>query len=233
MFLAGIGLLCAGIVATSDGFWGRPRTEISMPVDVGGVDTADLRGARIEKVVFSDAEAPGLRYSVLPYMADESGKGKQPVVATAGSTLRITVPEGFFVYQSTLVLPTRIGKVMVRDMRFAGKARVPAIVVEATGDVSWNVDADSASFVDVSSDEPKRKDDCECRKPSFSIKGGSIGSLSITSAKGSIELGDMAGVGTIDLKTGPEASLKLEHVADLPRVRIEGIGGEPEAPPVH
>lgn len=230
LFLAGIGLLCAGIVATSDEFWGSPQTEVTIPVDLAGVDAVDLTGGRIEKIVFSDTHAPELRFKVLPYMADKSQKAKKPVIARTGSTLRITSPDDFFSFESTLTLPPHIGKVMARNIKFEGKARVPVLVVESTGDVGWNANADSVSFIDVSKENPQRKDGCECQKASFSIDGGSIGLLTITSEKGGIELGDIANVGTIHLKTGPEASLKLDHVADLARVSMEKLGEKPETP---
>lgn len=231
VFLAGIGLLCSGIIATSDAFWGKQDRSGKIPIEIGDATTVDMREMNVE-VKFSDAEQPGLRDVAIP-ASGPGGIGERLVVTRVGSTLSL-VSKDMPLYGATLVLPSRIEKVIVDSGSFEGGVRKQTLRIEASGIVNWKGDADA--LIMVSASKPSRRkrpscqDDAGCVPSSFSIDGGSIGSLSITTAKGGIELGDMANVGTIELKTGPEASLKLHHVADLPRVRIENIGDNPEDP---
>ncbi len=230
VFMAGIGLLCAGVVATSDTFWGKPDRSGKFPIEIGDATTVDLREMRFLKVEFSGDERPGLRNVAFP-ASGSGGIAERFVVDRAGSTLRLAWKSDPF-YGAVLLLPPTITKVVTESGSFEGDARLRALRIEASGNVNWKGDADALTL--VSAPKPSRRkrpscqEDAECIPSTFSIDGGSIKTLAIESRSGDIQLGDISNVDTIDLDVGPNAGLSVAHVADLARIRIR----DPyEAPP--
>ena len=235
VFLAGIGLLCAGIVSTSDAFWGKQDRSVKIPIEIGDATTVDLRGMRVVKVRFSNAEQPGLR-GVATLGGGPDGIAERLVIARSGSTLRLASGDEPF-YGTTLILPPRISKVFVDGGSFEGDPGMRTLHIEASGFLSWKGDVDTLDLVSASKPSNRQRPGCRdhagCVQTTFSIDGGRIGTLAIESSGGDIRLGDIANVGRIDLNLGPDAGLSGEHVADLARIRFRDRDAAPEPPSTH
>jgi hypothetical protein len=230
VFLAGIGLLCTGIVATSDGFWGKQDRTGKIPIEIGDATIVDLRGiGGALQVRFSDAEQPGLHDLMIP-AGGAGGIAERLIVDRHGSTLRLA-PKGEQFYGAKLVLPSKITRVVAENGRFEGSAPSQTLRIEASGIVNWKGDADALTLVSVAKPSrrkrPSCRDDAGCVQSTFSIEDGSIRTLAIESRNGNIQLGDIGGVGTIDLDVGPEAGLRVAHVADLARIHIHDLDEAP------
>lgn len=230
LFLAGIGLLFAGIVSTGDAIWGKQERTGNIPVDIGDATTIDLRRMGSVKVRFSDTEQPGLHDIII--IAGETNDIAERLVATrSGSTLRLAYTGDPF-YGGILSLPTRITKVVVDDGFFEGGSRMHALRIEASGNVTWKGDAGTLTLASVAKESrrkrPSCRDDARCVQSVFSIDGGNIEALTVESRNGDIDLGDIDGIATIDLNVGPDAGLRVGHASDLARIHLRDSR---EAPP--
>lgn len=218
LFLAAIALLCAGVVSTRGvGQWKSPET-IEVPIDMAGVDTIDLRDTDVASVVIS-AERPHVAYRNAGRNTSDM-KNLRPHMARVGNTLKISYSQEYSGSETLFVTP-QIGRILASNATIQAKARVQRIRIDATGTVNWSGDAGTLEFVDTG---PKpgciRGYGCTA---SFQFADGTVGSLAITTRSGQIQLQDLSGVGTVALRTGPDAKLHLEHVGDLPRIRFNAI----------
>lgn len=220
LFMAGIGLLCAGIVSTSDAFWGKPNQDASLAIAMGAATTVDVRGVHGAEVKFSDTEPSGLRFRSFAGNGSVDMAGRVAIDRN-GSTLRLAIKDGPY-YGLTLVLPTRISRVVADGGRFTGNARLRSLRVETRGDVYWNGDAGALTLISMA--RSKRERNCPnvpaCVNDSFWIEGGRIGALTIDSRRGNIHFGNLETVGSITLNVGPEAGLQVDRITDLDRIRI-------------
>lgn len=220
IFAAGLALLCAGVVSTRADAWDTRVPERTVPLQLAGIRTIDIRDAAIREVAIAGKGHPRVHYpggNDLLRLQDK--QASPPGCAASGETLRCTSPTLFLPGTPTMHLPPGRYRLLARNTDIVAQSEVESFVLESDGRIGWKGPAQALQVQLIQPERQPGKAEWH-PPPSFSFNGGRVGALRIRAEKGDISLGDLSQVGSIEIFAAPDVSLTVSHVADLARVRV-------------
>ncbi|MCR6664276.1 MAG: hypothetical protein NVV60_14275 [Luteimonas sp.] len=230
LLVAGLGLLCAGVVSSASQAWERKeKPDVQVALDMQGLEAIDVGDARIEKIVLGNQGNPVLR--IAPWKWQEQVIGADAVTSKReNDTLRIDVDRAEpGAREVVLRVPARAQRLSGKSLSLHAEAKVGTLRVEAV-DMTWNGDVEA---LDVQL-QPGRTQRCGERQirpgSSAELEKGKVGRLRISIERGRVRLGSGLQFGEAEIHAGPEVRLDVGRIGDLARIRVLPFDGEPSTP---
>jgi hypothetical protein len=229
VFASALTLLCAGIVSTRSENWKKPlRSDQHIALDLQGIDTIDIGSEPFGKLVIIDIP-PGVFIARQGHAEPEDER--EPVAVTRdGSRLRLAWKSPMVRTGATrLDITPGVTGLSGRELDIEAVASAGVLHIESA-DLDWVGDA---QVLDIRARTWPVDPQAQCRNvPTLKFKSGKVGRLRLSIERGAVWLGDLSGVGQIELHAGPGVGLHLGRVEDLPRIKTHPFDAEPTpAPP--
>lgn len=219
--VAGVGLLCAGVVSTRADAWDTRMPALTLPLTLAGVDTVDLRDSAIKQVVISSKGRAQAHYpggETYQRRDDDAAPVAPPTCRTTGRTLRCASGERFLPGEPTLQLPPGRYRLLLRDASVLAQSEITSITLEVHGQVYWTGPAEVLDVALAMSQPDKAAG--YCTPPSFSLLGGRVHGLRIHAAVGGLNFKDLSEVGSIEVQAGQDVPLSVDKAADISRIKV-------------
>lgn len=230
LLVAGLGLLCVGIVTSASQAWQRKeKPDVQVALDMHGLDAIDIGDTRIEKIVLGNQGNPMLR--IAPWKWSEQVIGPDAVTSTReNDTLKIGIDRNEpGAREIVLRVPVRVQRLSGNNLSLEAEVKAGSLRIAAV-DMTWAGDADA---LDVRL-KPGRAQRCGGRpsKPGSSVElaKGKVGRLRISIERGRVTLGSRLQFDEALIHAGPEVRLDVGRIGDLARIRVLPFDGEPSVP---
>ena len=224
---AGMALLVAGIASTSLDAWDRedPDREDRFALPEGGA--VGIGESRVDQITLEAGDEAVLRYRPITLPVDEDRTEPRVEWRQEDGEWLLDADLGYVLHGTRLQLPAHLSRLSGQVLAIEAKVPVADLQVEG-GQVSWEGDAGTLGMLAI----PVRSRGCAEEAPTSSVKfgGGRVDELRIASAQGQVGLGDLDGVGSIELRLAPGVALRVARVADLERIVILPFEGPAPAP---
>ena len=124
-------------------------------------------------------------------------------------------------------LPPGISRLVVggrADVDVAKSMRLPALVIEARGDLQWSGAAESLEIV-APGNAPGCRKACNCGAD-VGVRGP-VGRLRVVAMHGDVNLFKPETMGSVDVLLAPPSTVSIHDSRDLGRVRVTDLAGQP------
>lgn len=232
LLVAGLGLLCVGVVSTRADAWSLQLPERKIPLLLAGVTTIDMRDSGIREVRIAPGNTPyvlypgGKRYRY----AQHKNKELMPACRTSAGRLRCVFDPQLAMAEPTLFLPPGHYRLMVNNVEIKAQGEVGAVAIDAYGDVGWKGDA---TALEVRLPAVQGTPSGYCGVSRFNYRGGQVQQLRVLAGGGALEFEDMRRIGATEVQAAAEVSIRVDRAMDLARIKLlplaeqQAILGEP------
>lgn len=225
---AGMALLVAGIASTSLDAWDREDPDRESRFALPGGGEVGIGETRLEQITLEAGDEAVLSYRLMDLMVDEDRPEPRVEWRQEDGAWLLDADLGYVAYGTRLRLPARLSRLSGQALAIEAKVPVRDLRVEG-GQVTWKGDAATLEVLAI----PVRSRRCAGEAPTSSVRfgGGRVDELRIASAQGQVSLGDLDGVGSIELRLAPGVALRVARVSDLERIVILPFEGPAPAAP--
>lgn len=222
MLGTGLLLLAAGVVSTRADAWNTRIPALTIPLAMNGIDTIDIRGSGIDKVVISEKGPAQVNYPEGRRFAwqEEKNRATPPACRIAGTTLRCKAGTQFLPGTPTMQLPPGRYRLLADDAAILAQSELESIAIEVSGQVNWTGPVAELDVTLVPQPQAGNKDQSYCSPPRFAFNGGRVAALRIQANAGNLDFERLSEVGSIELQTSPDVGLTVGKVADIARIKV-------------
>lgn len=230
MLGAGLLLLAAGVVSTRADAWDTRIPALTIPLSMDGIDTIDIRGSGIEKVVISGKGPAQVRYPEGRRFAwqDPEQHATPPACRATGGTMSCKAGTQFLPGTPTMQLPPGRYRLLADDVAILAQSELESFAIEVSGQVNWTGPVAELA-VSLLPPPLAGKGEPYCSPPRFAFHGGRVGVLRIQANAGSLDLDRLSEVGSIELRATPEVGLTVSKAADIARIELLPLAAAPGA----
>ena len=218
---AGLLLLAAGVVSSRADAWDTRIPALTIPLPMDGIDTIDIRGSGIEKVVISSKGPAQARYPEGRRFAwqDADKPATPPACEATDGTLRCKAGTQFLPGTPTMQLPPGRYRLLAGDVAIQSQSDLESLAIEVSGQTSWT---GPVAELEVSlPPQPKvGEGKSYCSPPQFAFNGGRVDKLRVQAGAGSIDFNRLSDVGSIEVHAAPDVGLTVGKAADIARIKV-------------
>ena len=186
-------------------------------LDLAQVDVVEVRSPRNVEVHF-DAKGNAR------VTADNDGRTKIIVSRNGGRlVIRAQIEDSDTI---KVYLPPSISRLVLgggADVGVAKSMRLPALVIEARGDLQWSGAADTLEIV-APGNAPGCRKACDCAAD-VGVRGP-VGRLRVVAMHGDVNLFKPETMGSVDVLLAPPSTVSIHDSRDFGRVRVTDLAGQ-------